>query len=76
MAKKNQESRAENQDRALAVLNPHLHPALDGKFRIVGTHCEKVLNTSIGDIDFRKLTEAQAEQLVEDGFIYLEKISS
>lgn len=60
--------------------NIHLNPALDGKFRIKGTHCPIILNTTVGDIDFRTLTEEQAEQLVldgfPDGFVFLERLSS
>jgi len=76
-AKKSQESRVESQEPVVDVVdNPHLNPELEGKYRIVGTHCPKVLNTSIGDIDFRTLTEAQAEQLVADGMPYIEKLFS
>lgn len=57
------------------VDNPHLNPELAGKFRIKDTHCPRVLNTTIGDIDFRTLTEDQAEQLVTDGMPFIEKIS-
>ncbi|SEM66153.1 hypothetical protein SAMN05192574_101378 [Mucilaginibacter gossypiicola] len=54
--------------------NEHLNPALEGKFKVVGTHCPIVLNTSIGDIDFRTLTEEQAEKLVTDGLPWLQKV--
>ncbi|MDB4919840.1 hypothetical protein [Mucilaginibacter sp.] len=62
-------------EKVVDVANPHLNPDLEGKFKIVGTHCPRVLQTSIGDIDFRKLTEAEAEQLVTDGFAHLIKLS-
>lgn len=55
--------------------NPHLNPELEGKYRIKGTHCPRILNTSLGDIDFRTLTEEQAEQLVTDEMPYIEKLS-
>jgi len=79
MKAKSQESRIKSQEAVKGhevVDNPHLNPELEGKYRIVGTHCPKVLNTSIGDIDFRTLTEAQAEQLVADGMPYIEKLFS
>lgn len=51
--------------------NPHLNPALAGKYSIEGTHLPRMLNTPIGDVDFRELTEAQAEQLVSHQVYYL-----
>jgi hypothetical protein len=57
-----------------APVNIHLNPAITDRFKVVGTHCPRVLNTTIGDIDFATLTAEQAEQLVTDGFIFLERI--
>jgi hypothetical protein len=54
--------------------NPHLNPALTGRFKIKHTHLPLVMQSPIGDIDFRRLTEAQAEQLVSKGFYYLERV--
>ncbi|GAA4327475.1 hypothetical protein GCM10023149_30880 [Mucilaginibacter gynuensis] len=65
---------AKEKEKGEAAENPHLNPALAGKYRIVGTHCPVILNTTIGDIDFRTLTEEQAEQLVADGMIYIERV--
>jgi hypothetical protein len=53
----------------------HLNPDLAGKFVIRNTHCPKVLNTPVGDIDFRTLSQEQAEKLVTVDFYYLEKVT-
>lgn len=67
---------AETPDVAEEVVNSHLNPALEGKFRVKDTHCRYLNNTSIGDVDLTILTEEQAEQLVADGQVFLEKVSS
>lgn len=46
-----------------------------GHFKVVGTHLP-ILHSTIGRIDFRKITLEQAQQLYSAGSPYLMKIAS
>lgn len=48
-------------------------PAIEGKFRVVNTHMP-MLHSRIGLIDFRIISEEQAQALVDYGCIYIEVI--
>lgn len=50
-----------------------LNQDLVGKFEVVGTDLP-VLQSKIGQIDFRTMTEEQAEALISAGTSYLKKI--
>ena len=50
-----------------------LSPELVGKFEVVNTD-SPLLCSRIGDVDFRYMTEAQAEQLIKAGTMYLVKL--
>jgi hypothetical protein len=50
-----------------------LSPELEGKFKVVGT-TSPILHSRIGDVDFRIMTESQAEELIKAGTSYLQKI--
>ena len=49
-------------------------PLIEGKFRIVNTHMP-VLHSKIGMVDFRTITEEQAEALVAYKCYYIERIT-
>jgi len=55
--------------------NEFLNPALQGKFVIKNTHLPCVLQSTVGNIDFRTLTEEQANILADDAnFVFLERL--
>lgn len=49
-----------------------LSPDLEGKYEVINT-LSPILHSRIGDMDFRTMTEAQAEQLIKVGTNYLKK---
>ena len=51
-----------------------LNPALKGKYKVVNTDLP-VLHSRIGKVDFRTITEEEAEQLIKAGTSYLEKVN-
>jgi hypothetical protein len=51
-----------------------LNPELKGKYKVVNTDLP-VLHSRIGKIDFRTITEEEAEQLIAAGTSYLIKLN-
>jgi hypothetical protein len=51
-----------------------ISPRLQGKYRVTGTELPILYHPQLGRLDFRIMTEAQAEQLIIAGTIYLKKI--
>jgi hypothetical protein len=50
-----------------------LSEALEGKYEVINTTLP-TLHSRIGDVDFRTMSEAQAEELVTAGTDYLRKV--
>lgn len=57
----------------MAKLNFILSPALEGEYKVVNTP-HPILHSRIGDIDFRRITKDQAEQLISAGTRYLVRV--
>ncbi|WP_342645014.1 hypothetical protein [Mucilaginibacter sp. CSA2-8R] len=51
-----------------------ISPALKGKYRVVATELPILHHPLLGRLDFRTMTEAQAEQLIAAGTGYLKKV--
>ncbi|MNK47619.1 hypothetical protein D3C87_664310 [compost metagenome] len=49
--------------------------AIKGKFKVVNT-IFPIFHSRIGQIDFRTITEEEAEKLVAAGTIYLERVKT
>jgi hypothetical protein len=52
------------------MLTFKLSPEIEGKFEVVHTNCP-VMHSRIGYVDFRRITLAQAEELVKAGSEFL-----
>ncbi len=50
-----------------------ISPELEGKFVVINT-TSPVLHSRIGDVDFRTMTLAQAEELIKSGTRYLKRV--
>ncbi|MNL26538.1 hypothetical protein D3C87_1480670 [compost metagenome] len=50
-----------------------LSPELEGEYEVVNT-ASPILHSRIGDIDFRRITKDQAEQLISAGTRYLVRV--
>lgn len=50
-----------------------LSAELEGKYKVL-THLPCLHHSQLGLVDFRTMTEEQAEQLIEAGTIYLKRI--
>ncbi|MFD2163681.1 hypothetical protein ACFSJU_14825 [Paradesertivirga mongoliensis] len=57
----------------MAKLNFEISALIKGKFEVINTHLP-VLHSRIGMVDFRTMTEEQAERLVAAGTRYLRKV--
>lgn len=49
-------------------------PAIEGKFKVVGVEPGIIVTKKFGEVDLRKVSLDQAEELVKAGFRYLEKV--
>lgn len=57
----------------MAKLKFKLSSELEGKFKVIGTE-SPILHSRIGEVDFRYMSEAQAERLIKAGTSYLVKV--
>lgn len=57
----------------MKALEFKLSDALEGKYEVINTTLP-TLHSRIGDVDFRTMTEAKAEELINAGTDYLRKV--
>lgn len=57
----------------MAKLGWVVSPAIAGHYEVINT-TSPILHSKIGDVDFRKITLAQADQIFAKGTMYLKKV--
>ncbi|MDX3913780.1 MAG: hypothetical protein QHC79_09590 [Pseudosphingobacterium sp.] len=58
----------------MSKLSYTVSKAIEGKFEIINTHLPSIIHPKLGAIDFRTITEEQAQKLVDAGSMYIQKV--